>query len=38
MDAVPRNCYIRDGLILPFDVILSHPNEELAKFLSLYPE
>ena len=36
IDAMPRNCYIKDGNLLPFDVILCHPNEELQDFLKLY--
>jgi hypothetical protein len=38
IDALPRNCFIRDGRILPFDVILCRPDAALEKFLSLYPE
>ena len=36
IDALPRNCYIKDGNLLPFDVILCHPNEALQDFLKLY--
>lgn len=36
VDALPRNCYIKDGNLLPFDVILCHPTEELEQFLKLY--
>ena len=38
MDAMPRNCYIQNGELLPFDVILSRPTEELEEFLGLYPK
>lgn len=37
LDAVPRNCYVRDGHLLPFDIILSHPGKPLADFLAIYP-
>ena len=36
IDALPRNCYVRDGQLQPFDVILCHPTEELESFLRLY--
>ncbi|MDZ4401368.1 hypothetical protein [Prosthecobacter sp.] len=36
IDALPRNCYIKDGNLLPFDVILCHPDESLQDFLKLY--
>jgi hypothetical protein len=38
IDALPRNCYIKDGQLLPFDVILCRPDAELEDFLKLYPE
>lgn len=38
IDALPRNCYLHEGELLPFDVILCHPDEELERFLRLYPE
>lgn len=38
IDALPRNCYIKDGQLLPFDVILCRPETELEDFLRLYPE
>lgn len=37
IDALPRNCYLHDDALLPFDVILCHPGEELERFLKLYP-
>ena len=38
LDIEPRNCYIAEtGEILPFDVILAHPNREVENFLGLYP-
>lgn len=36
IDALPRNCYIKDGCLLPFDVILCRPGAELQDFLKLY--
>lgn len=36
IDALPRNCYVREGQLQPFDVILCHPEEELEQFLKLY--
>lgn len=35
IDALPRNCYIKSGNLLSFDVILCHPNAELRDFLKL---
>jgi hypothetical protein len=37
IDALPRNCYIHDEALLPFDVILCRPDDALEKFLRLYP-
>lgn len=37
IDALPRNCYIRDGALQPFDVILCRPDEELERYLGIYP-
>ncbi len=37
IDALPRNCYIRDGALQPFDVILCRPDEELERYLAIYP-
>lgn len=36
IDALPRNCYIKDSNLLPFDVILCHPDALLQDFLKLY--
>jgi len=36
IDVLPRNCYVNDGGILPFDVILQRPGPELERFLKLY--
>ena len=36
VDALPRNCYMNSGSILPFDVILHSPGPELESFLELY--
>lgn len=33
---MPRNCYVHDGQLHPFEVILCHPTEELERFLKLY--
>ncbi len=33
---LPRNCYLKDGDLIPFDVILCRPDEELDVFLRLY--
>jgi hypothetical protein len=37
IDALPRNCYLHDGGLLPFDVILCKPDEGLERLLALYP-
>ncbi|CAN5888804.1 hypothetical protein BH11VER1_BH11VER1_00120 [soil metagenome] len=37
IDALPRNCYLHDDTLLPFDVILCRPNVALEEFLKLYP-
>lgn len=37
VDALPRNCFLHDGTLLPFDVILCRPDAEIEEFLSLYP-
>ena len=37
IDALPRNCYIKDGHLLPFDVILCRPDDLLERFLKIYP-
>lgn len=37
IDALPRNCYLHEGALLPFDVILCKPDETLETFLRLYP-
>jgi len=36
IDALPRNCYLHEGALLPFDVILCKPDEELERCLRLY--
>lgn len=38
IDAVSRNCYYRENELLPFDVILSRPDQELEDYLNLYPK
>lgn len=38
VDALPRNCYIKDRHLLPFDVILCRPDDELSQVLKLYPD
>ena len=37
VDALPRNCFLHDGTLLPFDVILCRPDAEIEEFLGLYP-
>lgn len=37
IDALPRNCYLHKETLLPFDVILCHPDQELEKYLKIYP-
>ena len=37
IDALPRNCYMSEHGLQPFDVILCHPSAELETFLRLYP-
>lgn len=37
IDAERRNCYLTDGQLQPFDVILCRPDEEMEAFLGIYP-
>ncbi len=37
IDALPRNCFVNEGKLLPFDVILCRPDAAMEDFLSLYP-
>jgi hypothetical protein len=37
IDAAGRNCYLTDGELQPFDVILCRPGPELEEFLRIYP-
>ena len=37
IDAAKRNCYINDAGLQPFDVILCKPDEDLERFLNIYP-
>lgn len=37
IDAERRNCYLTDGELQPFDVILCQPDEEMERFLQVYP-
>jgi len=37
IDAASRNCYLTDGELQPFDVILCRPGPELEEFLRIYP-
>ncbi|HEX2749505.1 MAG TPA: hypothetical protein VHM91_15965 [Verrucomicrobiales bacterium] len=37
IDALPRNCFVREGQLLPFDVILCRPDPAMEEFLSLHP-
>lgn len=35
VDGAPRNCYINEGGLQPFDVILCRPDVELAEYLGI---
>jgi hypothetical protein len=35
-DAAPRNCFVSNHELQPFDVILCRPDDEMAEFLCLY--
>lgn len=37
IDALPRNCYLNENGLQPFDVILCHPDEAMEDYLRLYP-
>jgi hypothetical protein len=37
IDALPRNCYLNENGLQPFDVILCHPGEAMEDYLGLYP-
>lgn len=37
IDAATRNCYVNQGGLQPFDVILLEPGEDLERFLEIYP-
>lgn len=37
IDAEKRNCYLNDGGLQPFDVILCEPDESLERYLGIYP-
>lgn len=37
IDALPRNCYLNENGLQPFDVILCHPGEAIDYYLGLYP-
>lgn len=37
IDALPRNCYLNENGLQPFDVILCHPGEVMEDYLGLYP-
>lgn len=36
VDAMPRNCFVKNNELLPFDVILYRPDESMEDFLGLY--
>lgn len=38
IDAERRNCYLTDGQLQPFDVILCRPDEEMSAFLRIFPD
>jgi hypothetical protein len=37
IDAERRNCYLTNGELQPFDVILCRPDEAMEEFLAIYP-
>jgi len=37
IDAMPRNCYLNEDGLQPFDVILCEPDNALQDFLEIYP-
>lgn len=37
IDAETRNCYVNEGGLQPFDVILCEPDEEMDGYLGIYP-
>lgn len=37
IDAETRNCYLNEGGLQPFDVILCQPDEEMDGYLGIYP-
>ena len=37
IDAERRNCYLTDGELQPFDVILCRPDDAMEGFLEIYP-
>ncbi|MCW1921971.1 hypothetical protein OKA05_05370 [Luteolibacter arcticus] len=37
IDAERRNCYLTNGELQPFDVILCRPDEDMERFLGIYP-
>ncbi|QJE96467.1 hypothetical protein [Luteolibacter luteus] len=38
IDAERRNCYLTDGQLQPFDVILCRPDEEMSAFLRVFAD
>ena len=38
IDAERRNCYLTDGQLQPFDVILCRPDEAMQAFLGIYAD
>ncbi|MCW1913395.1 hypothetical protein OJ996_07415 [Luteolibacter sp. GHJ8] len=38
IDAERRNCYLTDGELQPFDVILCRPDEAMQAYLGIYPD
>ena len=38
IDAEKRNCYVNQGGLQPFDVILCKPDEVMERYLRIYPE
>jgi hypothetical protein len=38
IDAERRNCYVNEGGLQPFDVILFKPDEQMERYLGIYPD
>jgi hypothetical protein len=38
IDAERRNCYLNEGGLQPFDVVLCEPGEALERYLGIFPK